>query len=182
MPTAQARLTRTRGLHAARSSIRSDNDASSLPERRIACRFALFSWHRARTCHALKCHVCDLRVGTQLGGRRVRLAPAIVHQPQMRRSSLTRPARRTAGAASVHTSEATATHATAWAASVDPAMCTKGSQCLLPKISRISASSLFHAFCVYQNLYSTTGVVVSESPQAIFVTAPRNIMGNLITN
>ena len=51
MPTAQARLTRTRGLHAARSSIRSDNDTSSLPERRIACRFFLVRWHRAHTCH-----------------------------------------------------------------------------------------------------------------------------------
>ena len=39
MPTAQARLTRTRGLHATRSSIRSDNDMSSLPERRVACLF-----------------------------------------------------------------------------------------------------------------------------------------------
>jgi hypothetical protein len=39
MPTAQARLTRTRGLHATRSSIRSDNDMSSLPERRVACIF-----------------------------------------------------------------------------------------------------------------------------------------------
>ena len=44
-------MTRTRGLHAARSSIRSDTDTSSLPERRIACRFFLFRWHRAHTCH-----------------------------------------------------------------------------------------------------------------------------------
>jgi hypothetical protein len=42
MPTAQARLTRTRGLHATRSSIRSDNDMSSLPERRVACIFFFF--------------------------------------------------------------------------------------------------------------------------------------------
>jgi hypothetical protein len=48
---AQARLTRTRGLQAARSSIRSDNDTSSLPERRIACRFFLVRWHRVHTCH-----------------------------------------------------------------------------------------------------------------------------------
>ena len=60
MPTAQARMTRARDLHAIKSSIRSDNDTSSLPERRIACRFGLFRWHRAHTCHALKCQVCDL--------------------------------------------------------------------------------------------------------------------------
>ena len=53
MPTAQARLTRTRGLHATRSSIRSDNDMSSLSERRIARRFFLYRWHRAHTCHPL---------------------------------------------------------------------------------------------------------------------------------
>ena len=53
-------MTRARGLHATRSSIRSDNDTSSLPERRVACRFVLFRWHRAHTCHALKCQVCDL--------------------------------------------------------------------------------------------------------------------------
>jgi hypothetical protein len=35
-------------------SIRSDSDASSLPERRIACRFFLFRWRRAHTCHPLK--------------------------------------------------------------------------------------------------------------------------------
>ncbi len=61
MPTAQARLTRARGLHATRSNIRSDNDTISLPERRIACRFVMFRWHRAHTCHPLKCQVCDLR-------------------------------------------------------------------------------------------------------------------------
>ena len=61
MPTAQARMTRARGLHAIRSSIRSGSDTSSLPERRIACRFVLFRWHRAHTCHPLKCQVCDLR-------------------------------------------------------------------------------------------------------------------------
>jgi hypothetical protein len=60
MPTAQARMTRARGLHATRSSIRSDNGTSSLPEQRIECRFVLFRWHRAHTCHALKCQVCDL--------------------------------------------------------------------------------------------------------------------------
>jgi hypothetical protein len=60
MPTAQARMTRARGLHATRSSIRSDHGTSSPPERRIACRFFLFRWHRAHTCHALKCQVCDL--------------------------------------------------------------------------------------------------------------------------
>ena len=49
MPTAQARMTRARGLHATRSRIRSDNDASWLPERRIACGFFLFRWHRAYT-------------------------------------------------------------------------------------------------------------------------------------
>ena len=54
MPTAQARMTRARGLHAIRSSIRSGNDTSSLPERRVACRFFLFRWHRAHTCHPLK--------------------------------------------------------------------------------------------------------------------------------
>ena len=54
MPTAQARMTRARGLHAIRSSIRSGNDASSLPERRVACRFFLFRWHRAHMCHPLK--------------------------------------------------------------------------------------------------------------------------------
>ena len=51
MPAAQARLTRTRGLHAVRSSIRSDNYTFSLPERRIARRFFLYRWHRAHTCH-----------------------------------------------------------------------------------------------------------------------------------
>ena len=60
MPTAQARMTRARGLHATRSNIRSDNGTSSLPEQRIECRFVLFRWHRAHTCHALKCQVCDL--------------------------------------------------------------------------------------------------------------------------
>jgi hypothetical protein len=60
MPTAQARMTRARGLHATRSNIRSDNGTSSPPERRIACRFVSFRWHRAHTCHALKCQVCDL--------------------------------------------------------------------------------------------------------------------------
>jgi hypothetical protein len=53
MPTAQARMTRARGLHATRGSILSDYDMSSLPERRIACRFFLFRWHCAHTCHAL---------------------------------------------------------------------------------------------------------------------------------
>ena len=54
-------MTRARGLHATRSNIRSDNGTSSLPEQRIACRFVLFRWHRAHTCHPLKCQVCDLR-------------------------------------------------------------------------------------------------------------------------
>ena len=53
MPTAQARMTRARGLHATRSSIRSDNDTSSLPVGRIERRFFLFRWHRAHTCHML---------------------------------------------------------------------------------------------------------------------------------
>ena len=53
VPTAQARMTRTRGLHATSSSIRSENHMSSLPERRIARRFFLFRWHRAHTCHTL---------------------------------------------------------------------------------------------------------------------------------
>ena len=61
MPTAQARLTRTRGLHATRSSIRSDNDTSSLPERRIACRFFFSRWHRAHTCHPPTFQDSDLR-------------------------------------------------------------------------------------------------------------------------
>jgi hypothetical protein len=61
MPTAQARMTRARGLHATRSIIWSNNRTSSLPEQRIECRFVLFRWHRAHTCHALKCQVCDLR-------------------------------------------------------------------------------------------------------------------------
>ncbi len=54
MLTAQARLTRARGLHATRSRRWSDNDTSSLPEqnRDIACRFLFFRWHRAHTCHA----------------------------------------------------------------------------------------------------------------------------------
>ncbi len=60
MPTAQARMTRARGLHAIRSSIRSDNGTSSLPERRIACRFFLFRWHRAHTCHPPKSQDSDL--------------------------------------------------------------------------------------------------------------------------
>ena len=61
MPTAQARMTRARGLHATRSNTRSDNGTSSLPEQRIACRFVFFRGHRAHTCHPLKCQVCDLR-------------------------------------------------------------------------------------------------------------------------
>jgi hypothetical protein len=61
MPTAQASMTRARGLHATRSRFRSDNGTSSLPERRIECRFVLFRWHRAHTCQALKCQGCDLR-------------------------------------------------------------------------------------------------------------------------
>jgi len=60
VPTAQARMPRTRGLHATRSSIRSNNGTSSLREQRVECRFVLFRWHRALTCHALKCQVCDL--------------------------------------------------------------------------------------------------------------------------
>jgi hypothetical protein len=47
-------LTRARALHAARSSIRSDSDTSSLEERGIArADFFLFRWHRAHTCHTL---------------------------------------------------------------------------------------------------------------------------------
>ena len=61
MPTAQARLTRTRGLHATRSSIRSDNDMSSLPERRVACIFFFSRWHRARTIPPPKFQDSDLR-------------------------------------------------------------------------------------------------------------------------
>ena len=61
MPTAQARTTQARRLHASRSSIRSANDTSSLSERRIARRFFLFRWHRAHTCHALKCQDSDLQ-------------------------------------------------------------------------------------------------------------------------
>ena len=53
VPTAQARMTRARGLHATRSSIRKEHHMSSLPERRIAHRFFLFRWHRAHTCHTL---------------------------------------------------------------------------------------------------------------------------------
>ena len=60
MPTAQARTTQARRLHASRSSIRSANDTSSLSERRIARRFFLVRWHRAHTCHALKCQHSDL--------------------------------------------------------------------------------------------------------------------------
>ena len=60
--TAQARMTRARGLHATRSSIRSDNDTSSLPGRRIACRFCLFRWHRAHTrMRHPKCQDSDLQ-------------------------------------------------------------------------------------------------------------------------
>ena len=51
VPTAQARMTRARGLHATRSRRWSDNDTGSLLERRVACRFGLFRWHRAHTCH-----------------------------------------------------------------------------------------------------------------------------------
>ena len=53
MPTAQARMTRARGLHATRSSIRSDNDMNSLPERSVARRFFLCRWNRAHTRHPL---------------------------------------------------------------------------------------------------------------------------------
>jgi len=53
VPTAQARMTRARGLHATRSSIRPNNDTNSLPEGRIERRFFLFRWHRAHTCHML---------------------------------------------------------------------------------------------------------------------------------
>jgi hypothetical protein len=60
MPTAQARLTRARGLHATRRSIRSDNDRSSLPERRVSRRFFFFRWHRALTCHTLDVRTGDL--------------------------------------------------------------------------------------------------------------------------
>jgi hypothetical protein len=61
MPTAQVRLTRARGLHATRSSIRrSDSDMSSLSERRmlqrIARRFFFSRWHRAHTYHHLNFH------------------------------------------------------------------------------------------------------------------------------
>ena len=60
MPTAQARSTRTRGLHATRSSIRSHNDTGSLPERRVARRFFLFRWHRAHYVPHPKCQDSDL--------------------------------------------------------------------------------------------------------------------------
>jgi hypothetical protein len=53
MPTTQARLTRARGLHATGSSIRSDNDTSSLSERRVSRRFFFCRWHRAHTYHPL---------------------------------------------------------------------------------------------------------------------------------
>jgi hypothetical protein len=53
VPTAQARMTRARGLHATSSSIRTENHMSSLPEGRIAHRFFLFRWHRAHTRHTL---------------------------------------------------------------------------------------------------------------------------------
>jgi hypothetical protein len=77
MPTAQARLIGTRGLHAARSSIRrSDNDTSSLPERRIACRFLLFRWHRAHTCHPLTFPSQVTQVSDLLTDSPGRLAPS----------------------------------------------------------------------------------------------------------
>ncbi len=50
-------MTRARGLHATRSSIRSDNGTSSLPERRIARRFFLCRWHRAHTYHPLNVRI-----------------------------------------------------------------------------------------------------------------------------
>jgi hypothetical protein len=53
MLTAQARMTRARGLHATSGTFRSDTDTRSLPERSIACRFFLFRWHRAHACHTL---------------------------------------------------------------------------------------------------------------------------------
>ena len=53
VPTAQARMPRTRGLHATSSSIRTENHMSSLPERRIAHIAFLFRWHRAHTRHTL---------------------------------------------------------------------------------------------------------------------------------
>ena len=47
-------------LHAIRGSIQSGNATSSLPERRIACRFFLFRWHRAHMCHPPKSQDSDL--------------------------------------------------------------------------------------------------------------------------
>jgi hypothetical protein len=41
VPTAQARMTRARGLHATSSSIRTESHMSSLPERRIVHIFFL---------------------------------------------------------------------------------------------------------------------------------------------
>ena len=74
MPTAQARSTQTCGLHATRSSIRSDNYTSSLPERRTARRFFLFRWHRAHTRHPLTFRTATSADRYSLVPRRVCLA------------------------------------------------------------------------------------------------------------
>ncbi len=60
MPTAQARMTRARGLRATRSRRWAHTDTDSLPEQKVTCIFFLFRWHRAHTCHALKILESDL--------------------------------------------------------------------------------------------------------------------------
>jgi hypothetical protein len=79
MPTAPAHMTRARGLHATRSTIRSDCDTSSLPDPRSERRFFLFRWHRAHTCHTG--NVSHDTTSTPTNGlvpRRVRLACPIM--------------------------------------------------------------------------------------------------------
>jgi hypothetical protein len=80
MPTEQAHMTRARCLHATRSNTRSDNDTSSLPERRIACRFFLFRWHRH--VPPPKCQDSDLhRQMVSFPGAYVLRALSWVHVP-----------------------------------------------------------------------------------------------------
>jgi hypothetical protein len=76
MPTAEAHMTRARGLHATRSNIRSENDSSSLPAQ--ICRFFLFRWHRAHTCQIL-----NVRTATSTDGAYVLRALSWLHMRVM---------------------------------------------------------------------------------------------------
>ena len=64
MPTGQVRMSRTRRLHATKSSIRPYTDTSS-DEQSTACKSFFFRWHRAHTCRRHRLRKSDGRHGRQ---------------------------------------------------------------------------------------------------------------------